>query len=120
MYSLYSKEKNVTGEDTTVLNVTSVLKGNISANGKLEIRGTVAGKIKMENGDLIIREGASVEGDIEAENIFIEGTVRGNIKAYARLALANNSRVLGDLTTLILEIKAGALYHGSVSMADKS
>ena len=53
---------------------------------------------------------------VRANSAQIAGEVRGNIKIKESLVLSSSARVVGDIETTSIEIEAGALLQGKVSM----
>ncbi len=73
------------------------------------IEGRVHGDVAC--GTLLQRASGVVVGNINAENVRIGGTVRGNIVASA-VALQSTARVMGDITYDALLMAPGSQVHG--------
>ena len=93
----------------------SVISKNLEITGDLvgeddvHVSGTIDGNIKC--GSLTVSEGASVNGQIDATQISIHGTVHGSIIAK-NVALRRTGRVIGDVTHETLEVESGAFLEG--------
>ena len=61
---------------------------------------------------------AKIEADVEAENIFVAGEIKGNVKAREAIEFGESSIMNGDVETKSLVIEKGAIFNGSCSMAD--
>ena len=83
------------------------LKINGKFNGQLESRGT-----------LTIGQSASVDANINGDNIVIAGKVRGNILAMKMLVLMPTAILAGDVSSPKLNIVEGALFQGRCQMMD--
>lgn len=92
--------------------------GEVTGNGRCEIYGKVKGSIKIA-GELIIAEGADIEGKIESSIAIILGKVMGDVKGSDSARLGGLSCVRGNIDTLQLTIEKGARYMGAISMRDK-
>ena len=100
---------------TTLISEGTQLSGDISFSGTLEILGTVSGNIVSEHKDARVRvlNGGSVEGDVKAAIIEVNGAVKGNIYALNRLCLEPNCTVTGNIHYSNMEVRSGAQLTGS-------
>ena len=64
----------------TVMAEDIVFEGMVSFNKELMIKGKYTGNINS-TGDLYITADAEVEADIVADTVYIQGRVKGNIRA---------------------------------------
>jgi cytoskeletal protein CcmA (bactofilin family) len=88
----------------TILGATTVVVGDISSTGKLDIQGIVNGNIETSS-DLLIS--GSVEGNVRGKNVVMQkATVKGNIEALHDVVL-KKSVILGDVkaNNVILDAK---------------
>jgi cytoskeletal protein CcmA (bactofilin family) len=102
---------------TTLISEGTQLSGDISFSGTLEILGTVTGNIVSEQKDAKVRvlNGGSVEGDIKAAFIEVNGSIKGNIFALDRVCLEPNCTVTGNIHYSNMEMRSGAKLVGSCS-----
>jgi cytoskeletal protein CcmA (bactofilin family) len=100
---------------TTLISQGTELSGDISFSGTLEILGTVKGNIVSVQTDARVRvlNGGSVEGDIKAAIIVVNGSIKGNIYALDRLCLEPNCTVSGNIHYSNMEMRTGAQLIGS-------
>ena len=100
---------------TTLISEGTQLSGDITFGGTLEILGAVTGNIISEQKDARVRvlNGGSVEGDIKAAIIEVNGSIKGNIYALDRLCLEPNCTVTGNIHYSNMEMRAGAQLNGS-------
>ncbi len=99
----------------TILGDDIVFRGKLQFNNRLRINGKFKGQITT-GGDLIIGSSAEVEADIEAGSVTLQGRLKGNVVAYRRVELLNQSRLSGDLKTPELQIETGSRFSGSCIM----
>ncbi len=99
----------------TVLGDDIVFRGKLNFKKSLKINGTFKGKIDTAE-HLIIGSSASVEADIEAGTVTVEGNLRGNINANKRIDILRTARLVGDLKTPDLQIESGSRFSGSCIM----
>lgn len=95
----------------------SRIDGHLSFTEGLRIDGDVQGNVRAsdEKGSiLVISETASVTGDIQADHVIINGTVKGPIRAFDLLELQPKARIEGDVHYRALEMHQGALVAGQL------
>lgn len=105
------KQKHVEtmiGEDA-VINGEIVLKGGAIISGKVIGNVTTAGTVR------VTRTGA-IEGDVEAGEATIGGTVNGHVTAE-KVVLRSHSKVHGDIVYKQLVIEEGASFEGRCDLA---
>jgi cytoskeletal protein CcmA (bactofilin family) len=84
--------------------------GKIFGDGVLNVFGRVEGELRAVN--VVIKEGAHVEGDVVAEELTVGGHVKGSIHAY-RVKLDGTAVVEGDIFHRSLSIEENAHFEGS-------
>ena len=95
----------------------SQITGNFKFSDGLRVDGAVIGNIQATEDEaslLVISEQASVTGEIRAQHIIINGTVKGPIFASVMLELQPRSRIEGDVHYAALEMHQGALVAGQL------
>src|SRR6516162_9785296 len=94
----------------------SCIGSNMSVGGKIETDGPaqVFGRLEGElrASDLMIGDGAQIEGTVVAQNVTICGRVKGTIRA-SRVKLENGGAVEGDIFHRSLSIDESSLFEGS-------
>jgi cytoskeletal protein CcmA (bactofilin family) len=84
--------------------------GNIECNGPAQVFGRVQGELRAS--DLLIGEGAQVEGSVIAQDVTVCGRVKGTIRAV-RVKLQDGGAVEGDIFHRSLSIDENSLFEGS-------
>src|SRR5215471_12294781 len=84
--------------------------GKIDCNGPAQIFGRIEGELRAS--DLLISDGAQVEGTVIAQSVTICGRVKGTIRAV-RVKLQNGGAVEGDIFHRSLSIDENAQFEGS-------
>ena len=79
---------------------------------------TVVGNLRGESG-IIVGEKGVVEGNVNAVDVIIYGTVKGNVKAH-KLELKRSGSLDGDIIVEELMTESGAKFNGTSKMGDKS
>lgn len=86
-----------------------VINGDLVSKGEVQVEGTVEGDIHGSH--IIIGQGATVTGEIVAEEIVIRGHVIGTVRGK-RVMLQASSQVDGDIFHNALSIEQGAMFEG--------
>src|SRR5947207_14304959 len=84
--------------------------GKIDCNGPAQVFGRIEGELRAS--DLLISDGAQVEGNVIAQSVTICGRVKGTIRA-ARVKLQNGGAVEGEIFHRSLSIDENAQFEGS-------
>ena len=95
----------------TVIGPDAVFKGQLSFEKGARLLGKFEGEITSD-GELFIAEGATLTGDVKAGVVSIEGHVKGNIQAKAKVSLKAAARHEGDVQAARLEVAEGAVLIG--------
>lgn len=103
-------------ESTTLIASGTSIKGDVAFTGHLHLDGSIEGSIRGADGNavLTLSESASVQGELHAPRIVINGKVVGDVVAGERLELASNARVEGNIHYRSLEMSAGAQINGKM------
>ena len=97
-----------------------VLKGELRSNEDLRFDGALTGYLSIDDATLTIGESATVDADIQAKEVIVEGTVQGSIAAGDRIELTATAKVNGTLTAERVVIADGASFHGDVYMGRRT
>jgi cytoskeletal protein CcmA (bactofilin family) len=84
--------------------------GNIECNGPTQVFGRIKGELRAS--DLLIGNGAQVEGSVIAQDVTVYGRVKGTIRAV-RMKLQNGGAVEGDIFHRSLSIDENSQFEGS-------
>jgi len=98
-----------TGPDSCIGAGMSVV-GKIECDGPAQVFGRIEGELRAS--DLLIGDGAQIEGSIFAQNVTVCGRVKGTIHAV-RVKLQNGGAVEGDIFHKSLSIDENSLFEGS-------
>jgi cytoskeletal protein CcmA (bactofilin family) len=95
----------------------SRIEGNLKFTEGLRIDGEVFGDTRAnpeQPSILVISEAAVVQGEIQADHVIINGTVRGPVHARELLELQPKARIEGDVYYRALEMHQGAVIAGQL------
>jgi cytoskeletal protein CcmA (bactofilin family) len=98
----------------TVIGPNCQMSGIIKSDGGIRIEGVFDGQI-MTAGNLYIAETAKVIAEIQAFNIVVSGSMKGNITAN-KLEITETGKVWGDLNINSITLAEGAYLRGNTNM----
>ena len=87
------------------------ITGNLRTTGDIQVEGTVHGDIRAHL--LTVGEGATIEGEIVADDIVVTGRVVGRVRGL-KVRLTSTAKVEGDIIHKTIAIESGAHFEGSV------
>ena len=85
------------------------IRGNISADGLVEVNGHIEGDVRCKF--LLVSAQAVINGGIEAECVAVNGRVEGPIRG-SEVVLKSRAHVLGDIQHQSLCVEPGAYFEG--------
>ena len=83
----------------------------------------IAGNVRadpVEGSSLSVSETGSIEGNVEAGNVMLNGTVRGDIVARGRVVLGATARVQGNVYYGVIEMTLGAQIMGKLTASQRA
>jgi cytoskeletal protein CcmA (bactofilin family) len=95
----------------------SRFEGNLQFTEGLRVDGEVFGNITANTEQpsiLVISEDAVVQGEIHADHVIINGTVRGPVHAKELLELQPKARIEGDVHYRAVEMHQGSVIAGQL------
>ncbi len=113
---MFNKKKAPLAMDTVLGEYTNFV-GNIESEGSIKVLGRVEGDIKA-NGDVYIEPTATVNGNIYGSNVYISGTIHGNVLSKGLLHLMSQARLIGDIEVNSIVTDEGAIFQGNCKMID--
>ena len=102
----------------SVLSAGLTIEGKIEGSGNVRVAGRFKGNINVK-GEFTIESGASIDGEVRAETVFVGGEVRGQIIASSRVEFKESGTLVGDLKAGSLTVAAGSKMRGKVEFGWK-
>lgn len=120
MFSKASKQAHTSGNGDSarssgkssvpsIISADLKINGDLVCSGDIQVDGWVEGDIQSRS--IVVGEGATVHGGLQAETVRICGLVKGAIKADT-VVLAKTAKVTGDILHKSLAIEEGASLEG--------
>lgn len=95
----------------SILSSDLTITGNVRSSGDIQVEGTVEGDIRAHT--LVVGEGATVKGEVTAEEVVVHGRVVGRLRGL-KVRLSQSARCEGDIVHKTIAIESGAHFEGSV------
>jgi cytoskeletal protein CcmA (bactofilin family) len=93
-----------------------LVKGDITGTEDLLIDGSVEGLIHLDQRKLTVGATARLTADINARDVVVYGSVKGNVRATGRIEIKKDGSIIGNLTTAQIMIEDGADFKGSIEI----
>jgi cytoskeletal protein CcmA (bactofilin family) len=106
-------------ESASVIDRHSEFDGTYSTDRDLRIEGRAKGKLSCQ-GTLHVAQGATVNAEIEAEQVVVAGVLEGTVNCRTRLQIMPSGELRGKISTPSLVINEGARYEGQMEMPSHS
>jgi cytoskeletal protein CcmA (bactofilin family) len=114
------RNSSLAASDSTALSVIANgmrIVGDIESSGVVKIDGRIEGSVTHAR-QVLLGRGATVKGNVAADEVVIGGVVDGGIRASERLELQATAVVNGDIETKSIVVLEGARINGAVRMTD--
>jgi cytoskeletal protein CcmA (bactofilin family) len=92
------------------------VKGDITGTEDLLIDGSVEGLIQLDERKLTVGATARLTADINARDVVVYGSVKGNVCATGRIEIKKDGSIIGNLKTAQIMIEDGANFKGSIEI----
>ena len=100
----------------TLIGPRVVIRGDVHFSGGLYVEGSILGAVIADEGsaDAVVTlcQNGIIEGEVRAPHVVVNGQLRGDVYSTARLELAANARVSGNIYYQVVEMAAGAMISG--------
>jgi cytoskeletal protein CcmA (bactofilin family) len=109
------KSSASTQNDTTLISAGTLIEGDITFTGTLEVEGRVIGEIRAgadPHAVVRILPRGQVLGSIRSPIVVVNGEVSGNVQSSEHVELAAAAVVHGDVQYSLIEMTRGAQVNG--------
>jgi cytoskeletal protein CcmA (bactofilin family) len=93
-----------------------VIKGEVSGSESLYIDGRIEGSLNFADHRVTVGRNGHVDANINAREVVIMGTVKGNIQCGDRVDIRAEGSLTGDIVTQRISVEDGAMLTGSVQV----
>ncbi len=110
----YSYQNSTSSLDiVTGIGASLSINGNVRGNEDLYIDGKMKGSIIIDNHTLTVGPNSTIEADLQAKNIIVQGHVKGNIHASEKVFIQKTAMVFGDIIAADISVMDGAHFEGN-------
>ncbi len=110
-----SASSSSSSQQSTVIARGVTLEGNFQGQGDVVVEGRVKGSLTT-TGTLTVGTEAVIEAEVKVTDASVAGTIQGNVSVSNRLELQPTAKIIGDVTTQVIAIEAGASLQGRLSV----
>ena len=89
------------------------ITGDLATDGTVRVDGRIEGTFHRTD-TMIIGDGASVVGNIEAREVVIGGQLTGSLRVTGRVEIQKSGTVRGDIHAAAVSLAEGGTVHGHV------
>jgi cytoskeletal protein CcmA (bactofilin family) len=117
MFGSKEKETRPTTNLDTWIGPRITIEGKIHFSGGMRVDGVVRGTLIADDDKesvLTLSDKGSIEGELRAPHVEINGAFKGDIVASERIKLGSMARITGNIYYKILEMAAGAEVSGQI------
>ncbi|MEG0736349.1 MAG: polymer-forming cytoskeletal protein [Longicatena sp.] len=114
-------EGSITGDiqSSQSVAVFGEVTGNIESCDLQSDHAAIKGDIKC-NGSVTLGESTVIEGNCEAENLICGGRIKGNVYTHNSLKLQEKAVLIGDISSMDIEINRGAVIQGKLDIRQEA
>jgi len=93
-----------------------VIKGSVTGDEDLLVEGTVEGTIALQNHEVSVGTSGTVNADIHAKVVKIDGEVSGDVSGDEKVVISKSGNVRGNIIAPRVTLEDGAIFKGSIDM----
>lgn len=92
------------------------IDGHLKGEEDLVVEGRIKGTVELKNNTLTVGTQGTLDAEVFAHTIFVEGTVNGDLYASERISIRKNARIKGNIIAPRISLEDGAKFRGSIDM----
>lgn len=92
------------------------IEGQITSDENLVVEGKVNGSIIAKNHEVTVGKSGSLNANISANVVSVEGMVKGDISGAEKVVISKTGNVLGNIQSPRVTLEDGAKFKGSIEM----
>lgn len=114
---MFGKKRARQAAINTLVGAQTRVHGDVEFTGGFLVDGYVKGNVQAsgdEHATLSISERGCIEGGVVVPHVLLNGTVKGDVKATAKVELGPKARVIGNVQYRLIEMAIGAEVNGKL------
>jgi len=92
------------------------IDGQLKGEEDLVVEGRIKGTVELKNNTLTVGTQGTLDAEVFAHTIFVEGTVNGDLYASERISIRKSARIRGNILAPRISLEDGAKFRGSIDM----
>lgn len=92
------------------------IDGTLKGEEDLIVEGRIKGTVQLKSHTLTVGNQGTLDAEVFAHTIFVEGTVTGDLYASERICIRKSARVKGNILAPRISLEDGAKFRGSIDM----
>lgn len=92
------------------------IDGQLKGEEDLVVEGRIKGTVELKNNTLTVGTQGTLDAEVFAHTIFVEGTVNGDLYASERISIRKSARIQGNILAPRISLEDGAKFRGSIDM----
>lgn len=92
------------------------IDGQLKGEEDLVVEGRIKGTVELTNNTLTVGTQGTLDAEVFAHTIFVEGTVNGDLYASERISIRKSARIRGNILAPRISLEDGAKFRGSIDM----
>jgi cytoskeletal protein CcmA (bactofilin family) len=101
---------------TTLIGPDVRIEGSVEFQGTIRVDGQITGKIRTDNGKVIVGEKAIIHADISVDEAIIMGEVTGTIETREKIEVYPPGCITGDIRSPLISIASGVVIDGTCAV----
>jgi len=110
------RQERYTSDKNTTIGAGITIEGSIRGEENLVIEGTMKGTIEMGKHNFSIGPKGRLDGEIQAQDVSINGQFKGTIKALGKVAVTKEADFNGEIKAKSFSVEDGAYFKGVVEL----
>lgn len=103
-----------------VIGSTITIDGTLKGEEDLVVEGRIKGTVELKSNTLTIGSKGTLDAQVYAHTILVEGTVKGDLYASERISIRASARIDGNILAPRISLEDGARFRGSIDMDPES
>lgn len=92
------------------------IEGLLKGEEDVVVEGRIKGTVELKKNTLTIGSQSTIEAQVFAHSIDVDGTVNGDLYASERISIRKSARVKGNIVAPRVSLEDGARFQGAIDM----
>jgi len=92
------------------------IDGQLKGEEDLIVEGRIKGTVELKNNTLTVGTQGTLDAEVFAHTILVEGTVNGDLYASENISIRKSARIRGNILAPRISLEDGAKFRGSIDM----